>query len=219
MLSNIISVFHDRAKEIENHLSLIKREDKSNSNIDGSNLVVMKASIFIMLYNLIEYTIQSSFLGIFEYIVVNWITYNQISEKVKERWLDIEYSHCHDKSSNFFTYQKVALSIVNQVADKKPIFLSREAIKLSWNIDAEGIKELCSYFGIKLRTWRVKWDDLKKVRDKRNLLAHGSLSFSEVWREFTIEEIEEITQNSIRYMDLVLQAINDYANGRLFLVK
>lgn len=218
MLSQVIATFNDRVQEIEEYLLLITQESETPSSIiNTSNLSIMNASFIVMLYNLIEFTIQSSFLKIFDFIENKKISYNKISPEICERWVHINYIWCHDLSASFNTYKNTAHAMITGAVNNDPIKLTRKALGISGNIDADEITKLCGRFWVNLNTRITKGGVIKIIKDKRNLLTHGALSFTEVGRDYTYQDLVEIKEEAIEYMNMVLLSIDDYAKNELFL--
>ncbi|MDB5091561.1 MAG: hypothetical protein JWR09_5555, partial [Mucilaginibacter sp.] len=53
--------------------------------------------------------------------------------------------------------------------------------------------------------------------EKRNLLAHGDLTFKECGKDFTIQQITDYKNHIIGYLKLMLENIEDYIDKKQFL--
>lgn len=54
--------------------------------------------------------------------------------------------------------------------------------------------------------------DLVIIKEKRNKLAHGQFTFSEIGRDYTINELIGFKNNTKNYLDNVLSEIESYIN-------
>lgn len=217
MLTDVYWVFEDRATEIDSLLQLISEEEAKIPSM--KTLTTLKASFFIMLYNLVEYTIQRSFLNIYDYVYSKRYDYSRLSRSIKNGWIDVTFSGCYDTMANLDTYKKKTIEIADHVMEKLPVKLTRKSIGFSGNIDADTIKKICDRYGIVIGCWAIRGECLQKVKEIRNSLSHWTYSFSEVWRNFTSPELRAINDECTAFMRCVLGGIDDYCKKELFLEK
>lgn len=96
------------------------------------------------------------------------------------------------------------------------------------NWDDKVIEDVTARLGCKLSVSskalkgikRVVRDDkgaLALVRDLRNKLAHGALSFSECGDGVTLSELREIKERTTLYLKEVVAAFHAYIDGHMFL--
>lgn len=56
------------------------------------------------------------------------------------------------------------------------------------------------------------------IKNKRNNLAHGNESFSECGRDYTLENLEEIKDESVEYMRFILTHIKEFIKDKKYLL-
>jgi hypothetical protein len=74
--------------------------------------------------------------------------------------------------------------------------------------------EICEAHGISYKTHPDAKGgvELQKVKKQRNSLAHGNISFSECGHETTLEELEKIKCEVVRFVKDILGNIMDYSS-------
>jgi hypothetical protein len=82
------------------------------------------------------------------------------------------------------------MEIVHAIIKGEVIELDRRATDISGNLDADQIRRLCKDHGI---TFTVAKEGrggivLETVKEKRNSLAHGTLSFAECGRDYSVQD-------------------------------
>lgn len=188
----------------------------SSSYIGEKNLSVMKWSVFIMLYNIIEYPIQNTFLTIFDYIHSNNIPYKKLSDKIRERWIFVEFLDCQDRLANFDTYTRKTWQMINIAVDHAQIRLTRRAMWSQWNLDKDTISWICNRFGIGLIIPTNAGDNFCIIRDKRNELSHWTSSFSEVWWACSWSTLRTYLEEIEEYMWYFFWEMNVYTSSMWF---
>jgi hypothetical protein len=96
--------------------------------------------------------------------------------------------------------------------DKKDLF--------SGNIDAKLIRETAQKYGFKVASHDtvVTRDGarLLQVKQKRNELAHGQISFEECGQEIAHDELVDIAHETVSYLQAVLEGIEGYVSQRAY---
>lgn len=101
----------------------------------------------------------------------------------------------------------LATDVISRTFRKEKIF--------SGNVDARQIKKVANEYGFSPPS--ADGRDLLTVKASRNDLAHGSKSFSEVGRDYTMSTIIDIKEKVIAYLDSMLTNVADYINNKLYL--
>ena len=102
--------------------------------------------------------------------------------------------------------------MIGFVINKEKIALSEENIKLSGNVDIRLIKELFKGHGLEMPTNHGVnvGAGLNAVKQKRNTIAHGNLSFIDSARDVTLEDLVIYKNEIIDYLTLLNGSIIDY---------
>ena len=183
-----VNKYFDFLEKIESEYKILMNHSKTLSfTIDDELLKILKANGFLILYNLIEATILNSIIAIFDEIKVDNLIYAKVSEKIKKYWFKNKYKHSDaikDENLNNKFY-----ILVEEVISNITLEIIKDRIEYGGNIDARRIKEISDSLGINLITTHYKKENhgeaLLKICKKRNDLAHGVYSFSDIGKDIT----------------------------------
>lgn len=233
-MNSLIQEFDDKTTEVNKYfsfLSTLHEPDvsfyvldsngvvKKNLPIDGEMIPILKANAFLLLYNLIEFALREGILKIYNEIRRNNYNYSQIRSEIGAIWKRHQFMNCLDPNSNLYTYHAKACELIDHILESKAIILDRNAIPLSGNVDANKVREICDLHGISKRTPSSANGGtcLEEIKKQRNLLAHGSLAFSDCGRNFRIDQLIDFKNEAITFIRSILLNIKDYFDQESFL--
>lgn len=200
---------------------------KKSINLNGDFIIdvelnkTLKASTFLILYNLIEGSITAALNAYFESFSGKSSEYKKLTREIKRVWL--EYRHKAFKNKNSKDLVQLIETLLEEKVSIGPKTVNGEVgakiihnydaynaeigkSDISGNLDARKIRELSEMYGFKLPT-NNSCNSLVIIKQNRNKLAHGESSFSEVGK-LTIEDLFEIKQETIKYIRKTLRSIN-----------
>ena len=101
------------------------------------------------------------------------------------------------------------------------IELNRKATNINGNLNAEKIRQICKDHGI---TYSIDASCkggavLDDVKEKRNNLAHGTISFVECGRDYSIEALTSIKDETITFLNGILNGMKDYYDDQRYLLE
>lgn len=218
-MNNTRLEYYKRLREIEIYFETLKLLDNGNcsikcidilgaeteQHIDFELSTILKANGYLLLYNLVEATISNSIDAVLNSIHASSATYRSLSHTFRELWIKQETKNATDKR---------IISIANSILENDLLILKRECINISGNIDAQRIRDILKQIGgNEIKDGR----DLEKIKIKRNCLAHGDFSFSEIGRDCTVAELIAYKDNTQDYLSKVLDEIETYITTKKFL--
>jgi hypothetical protein len=180
--------------------------NQTEMNIDYNLSTILKANGFLLLYNLVEATIRNSINAIFESVHSKNITFKYLTDNLRELWIKQEIKNI--KQEDIF-------NLLKKVLENELILFKAECINVSGNIDAQKIRDIARQFGYQESK---NGRDLVTIKEKRNKLAHGEFTFSEIGKEYTVRELIDFKNNTKDYLDNVLLNIENYINNEGFKV-
>ena len=204
--------FQSRVAEIEAYFDFAARVDAGDTllvaSADGQPaysasarddlLRTFRASAILLLYNLMESTVTNAVEAIFDELSTQGIHFNECRAEVRR--VVLTNLKQHNPGDILPELEQLSTDIIIKTFKKDKI--------VSGNVDARRIKELSDDYGIDRPT--ADGNDLLTVKTSRNDLAHGSKSFAEVGRTFTIADIIRIKDKVIAYLTAMLTNVSAY---------
>ena len=194
-MNNARNEYLKRLHEVELYFDTLQLLDKGTCSIkcvdilgneeikdvDSELSTILKANGFLLLYNLIEATIRNSIDAVLNSIHASSVTFGSLSDNLKKIWIKQESKGIISEKN----HEKI-MHIAKTILDNEILSFERDCINISGNIDAQKIREVLKQFGgNEIRNGR----DLKTIKDKRNNLAHGEFTFSEIGRDYTVGDL------------------------------
>jgi hypothetical protein len=195
------NIFQDRADEIETYFTFIDTFTQSNKNEELNK--ILKSNLILMLYNLMESTISNAIEEIHNNIHSNAISFDLLKVDLRKNLIK------HLKSFNphdFVTsINNISLDIVKKSFNKQKIF--------NGNVDSRKIRELGGVYGFSSTTTYINTKNgqcLVDIKGRRNDLAHGIFSFTEVGKEYSLQDLEKMKNETKNYLLEILNNIDSY---------
>ena len=222
-----VNIFNDRVAEINLYYEAITQLYDAQSSVktnyayfNDDFLKMLKANALMMVYNLIESSVMNGILEIYDQVKKLELSYKDVRKEIKDIWFSYKFNQVYDRHAHYNSYRNKALEILNEVINDEIIKLDRNAAEIKGNLDADAIRNICREHGI------VFYDDtncrggyvLSDVKDKRNNLSHGTISFVECGRDYSFEELITIKNEVVLYLEGLLVGINDYYINQKFLL-
>jgi MAE_28990/MAE_18760-like HEPN len=239
-----LAKFEDRTLEIHNYFEFVQTieydldEKKYTFKNDEAtfNLVkVLKANCFMMLYNLVEGSITEAIDAIFEAISLQNLRFDQLIPAYQRIWLayqtglvkiTAESAKAKDATRNkvgkalpevmrqlpYFKILTFTDKEGNTYKNYKGFLKVVDVADITGNLDARKMRELAEKYAFSVPE---RCDELLKVKNIRNQLAHGEIIFSEVGT-VGCRELMQIKTNILDYLQTVLLSINDLIDSDSF---
>lgn len=220
-MMNTRDVFDERKQEIEFYFSVLVDIDNGthatiNTPDNPAFFRIMKSNFLLMLYNIVEATVTSGMLEIYEAVKSNNCTYSMVIDELKNIWRDYKVKEIYSSASQLSAYTNRVKNIVEKITSDTPLDLNKAMLNISGNLNAKQIKLICDRHKIRYTVI----DDrmiLENVKKKRNLLAHGDESFSHCARNLTISDLEDIKDTVINFLTGVLSGMEKYYEEKQYL--
>lgn len=218
-MQTVLDDFNKRAKEITDYVVFIKNLENQNIKINQENQVTkidiellktLKATAYLLIYNLIESTMRLAIEYIFNEIKTKKVSFDNLRQELKRLiWQNIK-----NKSADTLTEKiiNIGKDIIDASFDSSKLF--------SGNVDAKEIKETAKKFGFSYQTDDTNTrggTDLLSIKTHRNNLAHGWESFNDVGKNATGENLGEISERVIEYLRQILENIEQYLANEEYL--
>lgn len=208
---NEVTLYFETIKLLDNgDCSIICKDINGGTTekiIDGELAKIMKANGFLLLYNLIEATIRNSISAILNSISTDKLTFKLLSDNLKKLWINQEINKTKDISK----FKEKVSELSKKILNDKLLEFSNECVNISGNIDAQRIREIAKKFGyLEPKNGR----GLQTIKDKRNQLAHGEFTFSDIGKNYTSNDLIDYKSEVITFIENVLNNVETYINEK-----
>ena len=224
-MKTVIAEFEERVAEIElffRHVEAIEEKDGKLSvaastgrrlrGLDPQLVKVLKANLFLLLYNLTESSMRQAIMQILDTISQERIMYSQASDEIKRLWIEFGHKRFKNRST-----QEIFDSLKGLAKDVIRVEFRSEIIS-GGNVDARKIREFGGTYGFSCKTHRNANNGVRlhDVKCRRNDLAHGLVSFAQCGRNYTVSDLRQTKHQVIMYLRAVLRNIDRYLNAKQF---
>jgi hypothetical protein len=224
----------ERKQEVAMHLKLLAALEKRSMetpnsedelNIDVKQVLILKASILVHLYNVIESTMTKS-LEVIEDAIYSYHP-KSYSDEVFNKWVvacmpisnELNISKLHNRAQN------MGRELLTDTGWSK---LSVKKTDGNW--DDKRIREFSEKLGINIIYPRGKFKSallrpyfnndlsmMQYIRKRRNDLAHGLITFESGADNKTHAELKSLADTTIKFMELVVDACHTFVSNNKFL--
>lgn len=223
-----LSAKHGEENSLEENIDSLKTSvEIISSKLEDTELVevsreiqkTLRASSYLLLYNILESTMSEAINAIHETISIERVDITDLSEKIHKVILtSFKNALSNEKVSDFSKRNAdVRETIMSLGYDKKKIF--------SGNIDADLIDQYCNKYGFKPFPYeesegnRLLYDEnvIKEIKRKRNNLAHGSESFESCGQGIVVGSLKSKLDNVEAILLAVFNGLNNFLESKRYL--
>ena len=220
-MESVLNVFNERKNEIKVYIDFIELSERNEFtyDVDNKNNINKKelrriflANTYLLLYNLVESTIRNTIQEIYEHFNKNKVTFELLKPDIRKTILTGFKAKDPDK---------IVGKIKNISTDVISISFNPDKIS-DGNIDAKKIREIAGKYCFSDSTDFTKCkngEKLVEIKDKRNNLSHGVLSFSECGREITITDLTSAFRETSSYLENIIENVKEYLSKKAYLVE
>ena len=234
-MTSVTQTFDDRLLEIEAYLDLLEAFDRQlregPPKIGGDHISVQQqqilySAVYLQLYNLVEVTVTRCVNAVRAAASESqrWKPAD-LSKRLREEWVTLKAET--NIPLNEANRRQRAVELCEHLVDNLPVTWPDDTNRRG-NWDDDQIEKMSARLGCELQisadaTEAVKrpiHDEkgaLKLIRDRRNRLAHGSLSFAECGADVTIEDLRKTKDCAVLYLKEVISAFNGHIDAYEFL--
>ncbi|MGB3223851.1 MAG: MAE_28990/MAE_18760 family HEPN-like nuclease [Desulforhopalus sp.] len=212
--------FEKRKQEIHVYIEFLNFTESSpeifeNAARDVNNLKLLRkvllANTYLLMYNLVESSIRNSIQEIYDHFQQESVSFDNLPNRLKE--IILKNLKQHNSSKFIQGINNLATDVVHKTFDSEKI--------ASGNLDAKEIRRIAKQYGFSCDT---EYDTCKngtkllEVKNKRNDLAHGILSFSECGKDISVTDINEAFAEVSAYLFTIINNVKKYIDDKNYLV-
>ncbi|MDZ4797643.1 MAG: MAE_28990/MAE_18760 family HEPN-like nuclease [Bryobacteraceae bacterium] len=235
MSDTLTQTFEERLQEIDAYLELLEALEKQlqegppvigGVRITAQQQKLLYSSVFLQLYNLVEATVTWCVSAVCDAACDKgqWAPAD-FSSKLRREWVrSTARTHVDLNEENRL---ESAVELCEFLIQANPVVKFTVARRGNWDeLEIEAITQRLGFDlnisagalkGIK-RHIRDEKGALALIRDLRNRLGHGSLSFSECGEGYTVPDLRDLKERTAQYLREVVAAFRAYIDSYEFLL-
>ncbi|GFZ81003.1 MAE_28990/MAE_18760 family HEPN-like nuclease [Nesterenkonia alkaliphila] len=225
--SELEGFFEERFAEIRTYLELLEEVDRASADgaprlkrtdakISPEQKRILNSSLYLQLYNLVEATVSRCLDGVAAAVAADQMKPNELAPALRREWVrSTARTHIVDLKPE--KRLEAALAMCEHLVGQLPIENFSIDPGGGGNWDDSAIEKLSNRFGCNLsisedvstaakRHIRDDMGALKLVKDRRNGLAHGSLSFVDCSDGVTVSELQKTVEAVGDYLEEVVKS-------------
>ncbi|MEZ9186639.1 MAE_28990/MAE_18760 family HEPN-like nuclease [Vibrio splendidus] len=209
-----------RLSETQSLIDLFKGIESGIVDSNGlrMNVPVIRSTVILSLYNVIESTITQVLMKVHSEIVSKRVNYNNLTKPIKDLALIYFYKH-KEKRSDIHNSLDVLHSTVDLIRGKGFFDVEYKEMSESYqlysgNLDARIVRKIMSKYGVVIS--EEYGSKLKPVKEGRNKLAHGELSFEEYGRDLVSRSLEQYFQDVKSFLTEILEKTQKYLDDESY---
>ncbi len=228
-MKGVMNDFDSRVKEINIYFAFIEEVTTHNAQlyfpvkinrkyktIDSELTKMLKANGFLLLYNLVESSIKKSIEEIYNSLSKENVPYKKVTDEIKKKWIEEKYKNFKDQD---YVAEKIFNAI--KIIEDDIITLTFNSKRFfKGNIDSKKIRNISRLYGFSSKAHYSTKDGEKLflVKNRRNDLAHGLVSFCDCGKDYSIEQMLEIKKQVVSYLRSILKNVHLFILDKKYLI-
>jgi len=239
MSSSLVVGFQERLAEVEAYLEFLSvmeeqarqgppRIEGAERPITTQQQRILYSSVYLQLYNLVEATMSRCIEAVSDAAKMNsqWKP-SDLSDSIRREWVRVvARTHVELAPENRL---EIALRLCNRLVASLPIDAFEIEKGGGGNWDDFEIEAFSRRLGFQLNVsqpvyravkqpFRDELGPLGLVKQLRNRLAHGSISFAQCSEDVTVGRLVELKDSTVNYLKEVVDCFAGYINGFEYLL-
>lgn len=195
--------------EVETHknIPIVDATTNASLNISIEMQCALKAQFLVVLYNIVESTVCECLNSIYDSIADDSLSYCDLSDEMRNMWKNYLKRTSHPDRS------KPDLDLMGM-----KIQFDSLAVNISGSLDIRKIIEVFSKHGCNLdEANREKYSNsFLVVKNKRNNLAHGNISFSECGSNYLVSDLNRFKEHILDGMSEVVNQVKVFIDNKSY---
>lgn len=217
----VLDEFQDRQDDIDILVSLVNalKEGKKLKIFDESDEVmseiqldeelinILKSVLYVMCYNQVESTVRGCIETVYDHFEDTCTGYDKLKVSIQKELL-------HGVLKTYETGD----SLHKKVGSELELMLPKASIQIrkrfNGNVSKKTMSELTRIYGISIT---ADPKDLNRLKEARNELAHGNISFSKYGRKDTVSDCVLISSRISLYLSTMISCFDEYIANKYYL--
>lgn len=232
----LTETFEERLQEIDAYLDLLDVLERQvrlgppklgETPVTSAQQRILYSGVYLQLYSLVEATATRCVEAVAAAAAAEGRWYpGDLSDNLRREW--VRWKARTHRDLNYDNRLQSALNLCDIFVKALPIAPWEVERGRRGNWDDEEIRDITSRLGIELRISKEAYEGIKRpfrdekgplalVKNLRNRLAHGSISFVECGEGVTVSDLRDLKQRTELYLREVIEAFRTYIKGYEFL--
>jgi len=180
----------------------------------------LRSNMILLLYNFVESTITNCLVVIHRAISDENCKYKELSEQIQQLFTEYYYKNLKNNKLSDENIASHLRTMINTWAHDDTVRLTYEEYTkyktgstFSGNLDSKEINKIATKYGI---DFNFKCSEIRTIRDKRNKLAHGELSFVDCCKLDPLSHINVLKDNSIAFMSNFVDSVEEFITEKKY---
>ncbi|KGO79628.1 hypothetical protein IP98_02797 [Flavobacterium cauense R2A-7] len=206
-----INLYFDMLDKLINKAAKLQDNTGDIHEVNHDLIKVLKANVFLLLYNLLESTVRKSTEHIHISLSTDTLQYKDFQKEVQKIWIEFKYNNLKDQGSSQIldVFENISTDLINVGYDD--YINKRKANDMSGNVDAKSVRELSTKYGFSNNS-RVKGGSLVIIKNRRNNLAHGNITFAECGKDYTYSELIKFKKEVYLFLKEFLNNVEKFTS-------
>ena len=223
----VLQSFEERVEEVEKYLRVLEKlEDPSVVLFDKStkrekrvfeegSLKVMKATVFLLLYNLVESSIRSAFGELYTSILNSGRPACELKTEFRKLWIKQRYGAIDLDSASTRTFRELTEALIEEITLGNPITLEEGKLPVSGNLDSDSIRNVCRFHGITPQIHKQAFGggELRTIKKHRNAMTGRQRSRCSIAVQYAVSDLERIKQQAVIFVRGVLKSVEKFISS------
>ncbi len=202
----------DDVESIEQAQEVGDQERTNCIPISNETKKILKANVYLLLYNLVESTVRNTLQAIYNHFEVKGISFHEVRSELQLEVLKNLRRYIQNNDVTNFNKQITDIS-------KDIIYMTFNASdRFNGNVDAKFVREKVERMGFSVVVDAFARDgvDLLSIKYQRNSLAHGELSFCDCGKDLVASDLESMFERTKGYLAALIQSSENYITQELY---
>lgn len=230
-MEDVERYFEENVKEVEAYFAFLRQVLNNGAQIhlpnkkswkfrpiESQTQKTLKATALLILYNLVEASLMRSIPKIYEAIESDNLKFEQLAEELKKLWLKNRARNLTTGPVSTEKVREVLGTVVTDILNDACAVIDPRSLRIAGNLDVRKIQKIAMEHGFsdKVKAVNNQGSSLLMVKEKRNALAHGVITFETCGRDFTITDLERLKTDVVRYMRKVVRSTRRHIDDRKY---
>lgn len=218
-MKGLQNALKEKTRELTKTINYIQAREKhilANDEQDDYALKNLKSSSIIMIYGLVEYTINMAFEELYSIARNEGIKYSNVNSCLREAWIRSRLLEKWNIGTSFKDFSDATVKIFSDFYCDPNFDMVKTFSDVNGNYRLKKIIKTCKLHGIVINSSSIEKYG-KKIEDliqARNNLSHGNIGFEEYGKTFTSNDLYAYLQTVYSVLFHIVEEIEKHIENR-----